>query len=155
MTWDEVSRSHRFKYSKHPKLGTQSDQRKLIKTRLFVAKTSKQQAETIFIYLPFIFRWQYIKTHDLKSAIKLCSNTNEYICTLIKMSSNIYKQKKTYIEVNSFNCWHSTHIKWSRYKSPGKMKKFVRWEYLVKFNTINLVNGYRARLDIISSGTPL
>ena len=43
----------------------------------------------------------------------------------------------------------------SRYKCVGKMKQFVLREYLVKHNTINLVNGFRNRLEMISSGIPL
>ena len=35
------------------------------------------------------------------------------------------------------------------------MKQFVLREYLVKHNTINLVNGFRNRLEMISSGIPL
>ena len=75
----------------------------------------------------------------------------------------IVETKKYILKLFPLNSGATPRIERSWYKSLGKeicvkrskMKQFVRLENLVKFNTTNLVNGCRARVEMISSGTPL
>ena len=64
------------------------------------------------------------------------------------MSSNIYKQKKHILTLITLTSDATPRIKRPQYKTVGKMKPFVRREYLAKFNTMNLVNGCGARLEM-------